>query len=63
VLEGTDLDGGAARAKAAGLTVFEEGRLVTGDGRKGRELGFLDHDGNLIVIYLILEYPDRDGED
>ena len=58
VLECTDFDGVMNRAKAAGLTVFEEGNLVTKDGRKGRELGFLDHDGNLIVIYLILEHPE-----
>lgn len=58
VLECTDFDGVMARAKDAGLKVFEEGNLVTKDGRKGRELGFLDHDGNLIVIYLILEHPD-----
>lgn len=58
VLECTDFDGVMERAKAAGLKVFEEGSLVTKDGRKGRELGFLDHDGNLIVIYLILEHPE-----
>ena len=59
VLECTDFDGVMSRAKAAGLTVFEEGSLETKDGRKGRELGFLDHDGNLIVIYLILEHPEN----
>lgn len=58
VLECTDFDGVKARAQAAGLKVFEEGSLVTKDGRTGRELGFLDHDGNLIVIYLILTHPD-----
>lgn len=58
VLECTDFDGVRDRAKAAGLKVFDEGNLVTKDGRKGRELGFLDHDGNLIVIYLILEHPE-----
>lgn len=58
VLECTDFDGVLARAKAAGLKVFEESVLETKDGRKGREGGFLDHDGNLIVIYLILEHPE-----
>lgn len=57
VLECVDFDGVAERAKAAGLKVFEESVLETKDGRKGREGGFLDHDGNLIVIYLILEHP------
>ncbi len=57
VLECTDFDGVMNRAKEAGLTVFKEGSLETKDGRKGRELGFLDYDGNLIVIYLILEHP------
>ncbi len=57
VIEATDFDGVYDRAKAAGLTVFEESTLETNDGRKGREGGFLDHDGNLIVIYLIMEHP------
>lgn len=58
VLECEDFDGVMNRAKEAGLKVFEEGSLVTKDGRTGRELGFLDHDGNLIVIYKILTHPD-----
>ena len=32
---------------------FEEERLVTHDGRKGREVGILDDDGNLTLIYKI----------
>ena len=57
VFECEDFDGVMQGAKAAGLKVFEESRLETQDGRIGRELGFHDFDGNLIVIYTILEHP------
>jgi len=57
VVECQDFDGVMDRARQAGLKVFDEGNLVTKDGRTGRELGFLDHDGNLIVIYKILTHP------
>ena len=31
--------------------------LRTHDGRVGREIGMLDHDGHLIVLYCILQSP------
>ena len=53
VLEVDDPDDVVERAKAAGATVYEEGELVTKDGRRGREIGIVDFDDNLIVIYKI----------
>lgn len=55
VLEVEDPDQVAATARAAGAAVFEEGALVTKDGRRGREIGIADHDDNLIVIYRITD--------
>ena len=45
----------AARATEAGCHVYREDKLVTHDGRVGREVGFVDYDGNLTVIYHIPE--------
>ncbi|MDJ0928915.1 MAG: VOC family protein [Gammaproteobacteria bacterium] len=42
-------------ARAEGLHVYEEERLETNDGRIGREIGIVDHDGHLVVIYKILQ--------
>ena len=53
VIEVEDVDGVVGRAEAHGFTVFPEERLVTHDGRIGREVGLLDGDGNLTVIYHI----------
>lgn len=53
VLEVADPDAVMERARALGLTVYEEEELVTGDGRRGREIGIADFDDNLVVIYLI----------
>ena len=53
VLEVSDVDGVVAGSEAAGCTVHEEGKLLTHDGRRGREVGILDYDGNLTVIYNI----------
>lgn len=53
VLEVGDVDAVVAGARRAGLTVHEEGELLTHDGRRGREVGILDRDGNLTVIYHI----------
>jgi catechol 2,3-dioxygenase-like lactoylglutathione lyase family enzyme len=53
VLEVGDPDDVMTRARAAGATVFEEGELLTKDGRRGREVGIADYDDNLIVIYKI----------
>jgi catechol 2,3-dioxygenase-like lactoylglutathione lyase family enzyme len=55
VLEVGDFDYVCERAVAWGLIVHPEERLVTHDGRTGREAGILDHDGNLVVIYTINE--------
>ncbi len=57
VLECQPFDEVCRAVRELGLTIFEEGSLVTKDGRTGREQGFLDFDGNLIVIYKILTYP------
>jgi catechol 2,3-dioxygenase-like lactoylglutathione lyase family enzyme len=53
VLEVDDPDAVMAGARALGLEVHEEGRLVTKDGRTGREIGIVDFDDNLTVIYKI----------
>ena len=53
VLETQDPDGVMAASRALGLTVYEEGALTTHDGRTGREIGIVDFDDNLVVIYLI----------
>ncbi|MEM7639082.1 MAG: VOC family protein [Pseudomonadota bacterium] len=55
VLDVADPDAIIAGAKALGLTVYPEERLVTNDGRIGREIGIVDFDDNLVVIYTILE--------
>ena len=53
VLEVGDVDGVVAGATAAGCHVYREEELITHDGRVGREVGIVDHDGNLTVIYHI----------
>ena len=53
VIEVADVDGVVARAEAAGCQVYPEDELHTHDGRVGREVGIVDHDGNLVVIYHI----------
>jgi catechol 2,3-dioxygenase-like lactoylglutathione lyase family enzyme len=53
VLDVGDIDGVVSRSRAAGLQVHPEERLVTHDGRTGREVGIVDPDGNLVVIYTI----------
>ena len=53
VIEVEDVDGVVGRAEARGFKVFPEERLVTHDGRIGSEVGLLDADGNLTVIYHI----------
>lgn len=55
VLEVDDFDGALERARAEGLHIFPEETLHTHDGRVGREIGMLDHDGHLIVLYCILQ--------
>ncbi len=53
VIDVESVDDVVARAKERGFQVFPEERLVTHDGRVGREVGLLDGDGNLTVIYHI----------
>ena len=53
VLEIDDPDAVVAGARALGLHVYDEEVLRTKDGRLGREIGIVDHDDNLIVIYKI----------
>lgn len=55
VLDVQDPDVVMDKARALGLQVYPEGRLETHDGRIGREIGIVDFDDNLIVIYLIPE--------
>ena len=55
VLDVADPDAIMTGAGALGLTVYPEERLETNDGRIGREIGIVDFDDNLIVIYTILE--------
>ena len=57
VVEIPDIDGVVAASRAAGLKVYEEDHLVTQDGREGREVGIVDPDGNLVVIYFITSHP------
>ncbi|ASK88892.1 VOC family protein [Sphingorhabdus sp. SMR4y] len=53
VLDVADPDKVMADSAALGLKVYEEGRLETHDGRIGREIGIVDFDDNLVVIYRI----------
>ena len=53
VLDVADPDAVMEGARKLGLQVYEEGRLETHDGRIGREIGIVDFDDNLVVIYLI----------
>ncbi len=53
VLDIADIDGVVGGAQKLGLTVYDEERLETHDGRIGREVGIIDADDNLVVIYHI----------
>ena len=53
VLEIEDLDGVIAGARKLGLRVYDEEVLHTKDGRTGREIGIVDFDDNLVVVYKI----------
>ena len=53
VLEVGDVDAVCAGARDAGCHVYEEEELHTHDGRVGREVGIVDFDDNLVVIYHI----------
>lgn len=53
VLEVADPDAVMAGARALGLHVYDEEVLRTKDGRVGREIGIVDFDDHLVVIYTI----------
>ncbi|WP_371398116.1 VOC family protein [Fretibacter rubidus] len=53
ILEIRDIDRVLEQSRALGLKVYPEDKLITKDGREGREIGIVDFDGNLVVIYLI----------
>ena len=53
VLDVSDVDGVVSQARALGLTVYPEEVLETHDGRFGREVGIVDFDDNLLVVYRI----------
>jgi len=55
ILEIVEIDRVVAESKALGLKVYHEDKLITKDGREGREIGIVDFDGNLVVIYLIMK--------
>jgi catechol 2,3-dioxygenase-like lactoylglutathione lyase family enzyme len=55
VLEADDPDAVIEGSRKLGLTVYFEEVLHTKDGRTGREIGIVDFDDNLVVIYKILE--------
>lgn len=55
VVEVGDPDAVMEGARRLGLHVYREEKLVTGDGRIGREIGIVDFDENLVVIYKITD--------
>ena len=55
VLEIPNIDGVVSGARKLGLQVYDEEHLVTQDGREGREVGIVDADDNLVVIYFITQ--------
>jgi len=57
VLHVPDVDRVLEECSKAGFHTYPEERLVTNDGRTGREIGIVDDDGNLVVIYRIETTP------
>ena len=55
VLEMPEVESVAKRAKDAGFLVYEAVEFETVDGRQGWELGIVDADDNLTVIYSLNE--------
>ena len=53
VIEVADVDDILKKALENNFKIYREEKLVTHDGREGREIGILDDDGNLTVIYKI----------
>jgi hypothetical protein len=62
ILETPDIDAVANRAKNAGFEVCAEEKLETFDGRIGRELGLIDADDNLTVIYSLPDLIEEKGK-
>ena len=56
-IEVDDVDDAVSKCNENGFHCYGEDHLITHDGREGKEVGILDDDGNLIVIYKI-EKPD-----
>ena len=52
-IEVDDVDDVLKQCEKNNFHYFKEEHLVTHDGREGREVGILDDDGNLTVIYKI----------
>ena len=52
-IEVDDVDDVLNKCEAHGFHCFKEEHLVTHAGREGREVGILDDDGNLTLIYKI----------
>jgi catechol 2,3-dioxygenase-like lactoylglutathione lyase family enzyme len=57
VLEIPNIDEVLEGSRKAGLKVYPEEHLVTQDGREGREIGIVDADDNLVLIYWITADP------
>ena len=57
VLHVPDIDHVLVECSKAGFHTYPEEQLVTNDGRTGREIGIVDDDGNLVVIYRIETTP------
>ncbi|MEL7028349.1 MAG: VOC family protein [Pseudomonadota bacterium] len=57
VLDMADIDAALDGARKLGLQIYPEETLHTQDGRTGREVGVVDADGNLVVLYTITAYP------
>jgi len=53
VIEVAEVDYILNKALENNFKIYREEKLVTHDGREGREIGILDDDGNLTVIYKI----------
>ena len=52
-IEVDDVDDAVSKCNENGFHCYGEDHLITHDGREGKEVGILDDDGNLIVIYKI----------
>ena len=53
VIEVDNVDETVAKCKENGSHCYRDDHLITHDGREGKEVGILDDDGNLVVIYKI----------